>query len=50
MVGVPGKQVVQFTGRSETSMASLQTNEIPAAKHVGTIRLDRDRENVSFQG
>ena len=50
MVGLPGKQAVQSTGRSETSMTPLQTNKIPTTKHVGTVRLEKDRENVSSQG
>ena len=37
MVGLPGKQAMQSTGWSETSMAALQMNEIPTAKHVGTV-------------
>ena len=49
MVGLPGNQAVQLTRMSKTSMAALQTNEIPTAKHVGTVRLDRDRANASFQ-
>ena len=44
MVGLPGKQVVQSTGRFENSMAALQMNEIPTAKHIGTIRLDEKWE------
>ena len=49
MVVLPGKQAMQSTGRSETSMAALQTNEILTAKHIGTVRLNQDRENVSFK-
>ena len=48
MVGLLGKQAVQSMGRSETSMAALQMNKILTAKHLGTVRLDKDRANASF--
>ena len=47
MVGLPGKQVVQSTGWSETSTTALQKNEILTTKHVGTVQLNKDRSNAS---
>ena len=38
---------LQSMGRSETSKAVLQMNKILIAKHIGTVRLDKDKANVS---